>query len=653
MLLVLPMPGARLAWSANMATAAQVDPAARLQTYRELASQFRADSIRATTEAGSGHPTSSMSAADLMAVLLASHLRYDPEEPRALGNDRLIFSKGHAAPLLYAVLKAAGAISDAALMTLRKMGSPLEGHPAPVLPYVEVATGSLGQGLAMAVGMALVAKRLDRSPSRFWVLLGDSEMAEGSIYESFEAGAFYGLSSVVAILDMNRLGQRGPTMLGWDGEAYAARARAFAWEARVIDGHDPAAIDAAYSFAEQAGKPTLIVARTKKGAGVSFLEDKEGWHGKALSRDEANRALAELGWGGRVPSRVVRPARPARVVTRASEGSKLELPRYEPGANVATRAAFGDALAALGASNPRVVVLDGEVSNSTYTDRFAKAHPARFFEMYIAEQQMVSRRRRDAGARMDAVRRHVRGVLHARLRSGSDGLDLPAPRQPRRLPRRRLHRRGRAFADGPRGSRHDARRARQRRSLSLLCATRRPSSWRRWPRAAASNTCARRGRRRRCSIRPDEAFPIGGSKVLRRSDRDRVAVIAAGITVHEALKAYETLRVHGVQARIIDLYSVKPVDRATLQEAARDCDAGLLVVEDHHPEGGLADAVAEAFEGMPAPAIRRLAVAMMPGIGYTRPADRRRRHRRGRDRRACRLDAGTRTPLRSRPDPAA
>jgi transketolase len=264
-------------------------------TWKRLATQLRVDSIRSTTAARSGHPTSSLSAADLMAVLLASHLRYDVHQPRALENDQLIFSKGHAAPLLYAVLKAAGAISDRQLMTLRKRGSVIEGHPTPRLPYVEVATGSLGQGLPVAVGMALAAKRLDRVEARFWVLLGDSEMAEGSIYESFEAAGFHDLSNLIAILDMNRLGQRGPTMLGWEGERYAARARAFGWESAVIDGHDLAAIDAAYSAAERSARPTLIVARTKKGAGVSFLTDREGWHGKALSREEATCALDELG----------------------------------------------------------------------------------------------------------------------------------------------------------------------------------------------------------------------------------------------------------------------------------------------------------------------------------------------------------------------
>jgi transketolase len=403
-----------------------------------------------------------------MAVLLASHLCYDLKQPRALGNDQLIFSKGHAAPLLYAVLKAAGAISDAQLMTLRKRGSVIEGHPTPRLPYVEVATGSLGQGLAVAVGMALAAKRLDRAEGRFWVLLGDSEMAEGSIYESFELGGFYGLSNLIAILDMNRLGQRGPTMLGWEGEHYAARARAFGWESAVIDGNDPAAIDAAYSAAERSARPTLVVARTKKGAGVSFLADQEGWHGKALSRDEAKRALAELGWSEGA-ALVVKPKRPntCEVVSPAPVAA-TELPHYSLGAQVATRAAFGDALAALGSSNPRVVVLDGEVSNSTYTDKFAKAHPEPLLRDLYRRAAVGIGRRRPTNARLAAIRGDLCGIPHPSFRPDPHGGDLGSHLEPRRLTRRRIDWRGRALTDGTGGSGDAARSARQRSALSVL-----------------------------------------------------------------------------------------------------------------------------------------------------------------------------------------
>ncbi|HXJ19515.1 MAG TPA: transketolase [Polyangia bacterium] len=581
--------------------------------WRELATQLRVDSIRSTTAAGSGHPTSSMSAADLMAVLVASHLRYEVSDPRNLRNDRLIFSKGHAAPLLYSVLKSVGGITDADLMTLRKRGSRIQGHPSPALPFVEVATGSLGQGLATAVGMALAAKRFEATDARFWVLLGDSEMAEGSVYESFEAGAFYELSRVIAILDMNRLGQRGPTMLGWDGEAYADRARAFGWEAQVIDGHDPAAIDAAYAAAERAARPTLIVARTKKGAGVSFLEDREGWHGKALSRDEEAKALAELGWKPGTPARVVTPAAPPASKPRAPEPQgKLELPTYAPGTEVATRAAFGDALAALGAANPRIVAIDGEVSNSTYTDRFDKAHPRRFFEIYIAEQQMVS-----AAVGMQALGwTPFAATFAAFLTRAFDQIRM-ASISNARLNLVGTHAGVSIGEDGPSQMALE--------DLAMMRAVH--DSVVLYP--SCGNATAKllvemagrdgiqylRATREKTKIlyAPGEPFPIGGSKVLRRSAQDRVAIVAAGITVHEALKAHEELGRGGLAVRVIDLYSVKPVDQATLQEAARDCPGGFVVVEDHHPEGGLADAVAEAFSSTPAPRIRRLAVRTMPG----------------------------------------
>jgi transketolase len=581
--------------------------------WKELATQLRADSIRSTTAAGSGHPTSSMSAADLMAVFLASHWRTDLGKPRDPGNDRLIFSKGHAAPLLYAVLKAAGAISDADLLSLRKRGSKIQGHPAPVLPYVEVATGSLGQGLPKDVGRVRAGKSPGATAARFWVLLGDSEMAEGSVYEAFEAASFHGLANVTAILDMNRLGQRGPTMLGWDGEAYAGRARAFGWEALVIDGHDPGAIDGAYTAAERAGKPTLIVARTKKGAGVSFLADHEGWHGKALSPDEEKRALAELGVGEAVPGLVVKPQKRAAFTARpADPAAKLELPTYQVGTAVATRAAFGDALAAVGAANPRVVALDGEVSNSTYTDRFGKAHPDRFFEIYIAEQQLVSA----------AVGLHVLGwtpfaaTFAAFFTRAFDQIRMAAISEAT-LNLVGSHAGVSIGEDGPsQMGLEDLAMMRAIHGSVVLypcCAN-----------ATARLTAEMAGRRGIQYLRttrektpvlypPGEPFPIGGSKVLRRSADDQVAIVAAGITVPEALKAHDRLRVAGIAARVIDLYSVKPVDRATLREAARDCRGGLVVVEDHRPEGGLADAVCEAFEGAPAPPIRRLAVAVMSG----------------------------------------
>src|SRR2546425_4489453 len=340
---------------------------AQVQQWTELAQQLRVDSIRSSTAAGSGHPTSSMSAADLMSVLMLNYLHYDFDNPKNPNNDHLIFSKGHASPLLYSMFKAAGAITDEELMTLRKFGSRLEGHPTPILPWVDVATGSLGQGLPIGVGIALAGKYLDKLPYHIWVLLGDSEMAEGSIWEAFDHASHYKLDNVVGILDCNRLGQRGETELGWNTAAYEARAKAFGWNAIVIDGHNYDQVNQAYAQAVQPnGAPTLIVAKTMKGKGVSFLENKEGWHGKALSKEQAEQALAELHAARSTTFPVQKPAdaQPAP----ESPKTALELPRYDAQNSAATRKAYGDTLKALGTANPDVVGLDGEASNSTYAE---------------------------------------------------------------------------------------------------------------------------------------------------------------------------------------------------------------------------------------------------------------------------------------------
>src|SRR2546427_4150102 len=368
-----------------MATASQTGT--KIDLYRELARQLRIDSIRCSTAAGSGHPTSSLSAADLMAVLLAGHLRYDFAHPDDPANDHLIFSKGHASPLVYAVFKAAGAISDDELMTFRKFGSKLEGHPTPVLPWVDVATGSLGQGLPIGVGIALAGKRPLDAPYRVWVLVGDSETAEGSIWEAFDHAGHEGLSNLTAIIDVNRLGQRGPTELEWDMATYAARVRASGVDPIVIDGHDLAEIDDAYARARSAERPTAVLARTIKGKGVSFLENKEGWHGKALDPDQAKEAIAEL--GGETRSRTFPVTNPERWQPRPLQRTgSVSLKSYSE--SVATRKAYGEALAALGAARKDVVVLDAEVSNSTHAEDFKKTAADRFVEMYVAGRQMTS-----------------------------------------------------------------------------------------------------------------------------------------------------------------------------------------------------------------------------------------------------------------------
>jgi transketolase len=586
----------------------QQDP----QLWRELGQQFRVDSIRSSSAAGSGHPTSSMSAADLMAVLVARHLRYDFEAADDPRNDHLIFSKGHASPLVYAIFKAVGAIDDAEMLTFRQLGSRLEGHPTPVLPWIDVATGSLGQGLPVGVGVALAGKRLDRLPYRIWVLCGDSEMAEGSIWEAFEHAAFAGLDNLTAIVDVNRLGQTGQTMHGWDLDSYGNRARANGWHAIEIDGHDVEAIDRAYTEASiTRGRPTVIVARTKKGKGVAAVEDKEGAHGKAI--DDAEAAIRELGGERHIRISVPRPegdARPPRIET-----SPLELPRYEVGQQVPTRKAYGDALAALGRSRGDVVALDGEVSNSTHSEEFRKAVPERYFEMYIAEQQMVAAAvglqvrgwvpfastfaafltRAFDFIRMAAVSRaDIRLVgSHAGDSIGEDGPSQMGLEDIAAL--RAVHGSTVLYPCD----------ANQTAQLVALMADRKGISFLRTTRGKTPVIYG-----------PDERFEIGGSRVVRSSPEDRLTIVGAGITLHEALKAADLLAEEGVAARVIDLYSVKPIDADSLRRAAAETGGPIVVVEDHWPEGGLGDAVLDVFAASEErPPIIKLAVREMPGSG--------------------------------------
>jgi transketolase len=574
----------------------------------ELAQQLRVDSIRASAAAASGHPTSSMSAAELMAVLLDGHLRLDPDRPDDPARDHLIFSKGHASPLFYACLKAAGAIDDDELLTFRKLGSRLEGHPTPVLPWVDVATGSLGQGLPVGAGVALAAKRLDRVPSRVWVLCGDSEMAEGSIWEAFDHASFWELDNLIAIVDVNRLGQTGETMHGWNLDVYADRARSFGWEAIEVDGHDVEAIEQAYAQAEQTeGRPVAVIARTKKGAGVAAVEDQPGRHGKPLEDPEG--AIAELG-GER--DLEVRLATPEHLEPHRFEAPGGDPPRYERGDEVATRKAYGEALKWLGDTRDDVVALDGEVSNSTYSEIFRDAHPDRFFEMYIAEQQLVAaavgmqrRQWRPFAStfaafltraydfvRMAAVSRaNIRLCgSHAGVSIGEDGPsqmgleDLAAFRA--------VHSSTVLYPSD----------ANQAVRLVELMADLDGISYLRTHRGALP-----------VIYEADERFEVGGSRVVREGDD--VTLVAAGVTLHEALAAAERLSGEGVNARVIDLYSVKPVDVQTLAHAATETGA-IVTVEDHWPEGGLGDAVLGALaEAGETCRVRKLAVGLMPGSG--------------------------------------
>jgi transketolase len=577
---------------------------------RELGQQFRVDSVRCAAAAKSGHPTSGMSAADLMAVLLANHLSYDFDAPDRPTNDRLIFSKGHASTLLYAMFKAAGAVSDEELLTYRQFGSMLEGHPTPIIPWVDVATGSLGQGLPYAVGMALAGKYLDRLPYRIWVLHGDSETAEGSVWEAFEHAAFYELDNITAILDVNRLGQRGQTMQGWNTGTYVARARAFGWNAIEIDGHDVEQIDRAYrEAAETTGVPTLIVARTIKGKGVKAVEDKDGWHGKAL--DDPDAAIEELGG---IRDITVDVAAPPEGEPHRFEVGELELPRYDLGDEVATRKAYGDALAALGNARGDIVAVDGEVSNSTFAEIFKKAHPDRFFEMYIAEQQMVAA----------AVGLQTRGwnafasTFAAFFSRASDFVRMAA------ISRANLRLAGSHAGvsigeDGPsQMALEDIGSFRAVHSSTVLhpCDANQTAKLV----AAMADTDGIVFLR---TLRPntpviydaDEEFHVGGSRVVRSSDDDDVTVVGAGITVHEALKAADTLAEDGINLRVIDAYSIKPIDAETLRAAA-EATGRIVTVEDHWPEGGLGDAVLSALAEVDEhPRVVKLAVSEMPRSG--------------------------------------
>jgi transketolase len=575
---------------------------------RELGQQLRVDSVRTSAAAGSGHPTSSMSAADLMAVLIDGHLRLDYENPHNPANDHLIFSKGHASPLYYSVLKAVGAIDDDELLTFRKLNSRLEGHPTPRIPPTDVATGSLGQGLPIGVGIAIAGRNLDQLPYRVWVLCGDSEMAEGSMWEAFQHAGWEGLDNLVAIVDVNRLGQTRETMLGWDMDGYIRRAQAFGWHAIAVDGHDVEEIEQAYRDAEQTkGCPTAIFARTKKGKGVKAVEDQPGRHGKPL--DDAEEAIQELGGERDLHVDVAQPETGEPHVFPTSGG---ELPSWDLGEEVATRKAYGESITALADVRGDVVALDGEVSNSTHSEDFREAHPDRYFEMFIAEQQLVSA----------AVGMQARGwvpfasTFSAFLSRAYDFIRMAA------ISRANIRLSGSHAGvsigeDGPsQMALEDIASMRAIHGSTVL----HPSDANQTAKLVAAMADRQgisfiRTLRGKTPVRtpPDEVVQIGGSRVAHEGDD--VAIVACGITVDEAVKAAERLAEDGVHARVLDCYSIKPIDTEAVRAAARECGA-LVTVEDHWPEGGLGDAVLEALaDGDEHAKVTRLAVREMPVSG--------------------------------------
>lgn len=590
-----------------------VDRSSLIPAIRNIATRLRIESIRSTTEAGSGHPSSCCSAAEVVAALFFGEMRFDPADPQHPQNDRFVMSKGHAAPLLYAAWAETGAVVRDQLTTLRQIGSDFEGHPTPRLPFVDVATGSLGQGICAAVGIALNARRI-QSDYRTYVLIGDGESAEGSVWEAAQIAEHHKLDNLCGITDVNALGQSRPTPWGHDLDQFARRWRAFGWHAIVVDGHDVMALLKAYDEARRAkGRPTMVLARTLKGKGASVFEGLEGWHGKALKKgEEADRALAELAEQlietsvtPQIPSP---PARP--VETTGPRGRELDIPApaYEVGSMVATREAYGAALASLGAVEPRVVALDADVGNSTFSYLFEKAHGARFFQTFVAEQGMV-------GAAMGLASRgaipfpstfacflsraydfiRMAGIsnLNMKLAGSHAGISIGE--------------------DGPsQMALEDLAMMRAVPNCAVLYPCDGTSTERLVVAAAAHQGLVyiRTSRPKTPVIyTAEDRFHIGGSKVLHESADDVATIVAAGVTVFEACKAYEELKGVGTFVRVIDAYSVAPIDEATLTRAAQET-GHLVTVEDHYVNGGLGDAVS----GMGLD-VHRLAVREIPRSG--------------------------------------
>ncbi len=578
-----------------------------------MAQKLRRHSLESTAEAGSGHPTSCMSCAEIVSVLYFDEMRFDPADPSGEDQDVFVLSKGHAAPILWAVLKEAGAISED-LLTLRRLDSPLEGHPTPRSPWVRVATGSLGQGLCAAAGMAW-GRKLDQSQGRVYTLLGDGEAAEGSVWEAAQFASFYGLDNLCAIVDVNRLGQSGPTMYEHETGHYEARLMSFGWDAVTVDGHDVLALRSAFARARDcSGRPFGIVARTFKGKGVSFLEDKEGWHGKPVKKgDELARAIAELGDTKVVVSVEARryPPAPVKPDTRPT----LD-PAYSLGQEVATREAYGTAITKLAAASPRVVALDGDTKNSTFSERLKQAFPDRFAESYIAEQNMV-------GAALGLSTEGkipFASTFACFLTRAYDFIRMAAISRPSHLVLCGSHAGVSIGEDGPsQMALEDLAMMRAIAGSTVLYPSDAVSAERLVE--AAANTPGivyiRTSRpKTKVLYSNDEYFPVGQSKVLRTSAKDAVAVVAAGVTVAEALIAHETLAQEKIAIRVIDLYSVKPLDEDTLKKAAAET-RGIVTVEDHSVYGGIGEAVAGVVAGG-AP-VMRLGIREVPRSG--KPAE--------------------------------
>ena len=587
-----------------------------IQALEAMGNKLRIHSIVATSEAGSGHPTSCMSAADLTASVFFYAMRYDVPNPKNPVNDRFVLSKGHAAPLLYAAWAEAGAFPVERLKTLREFTSDLEGHPTPRIPWVEVATGSLGQGLSCGVGMALNSKYLDKSGNNIFVLMGDGEAAEGSVWEAAEIASYYKLDNLIGIVDVNGLGQSQRTMYGHDTEVYRRRFESFGWHAIAIDGHNVAEIIAALDDAlSVTDKPSVIVAATLKGKGVSFTEDKDGWHGKALKKgEELDRALAELEPKlAHFSAMRVKTVEDRRSGTAAAASGEFAVGEYTAGQQVATREAYGEALARLGDANPLVVVLDGDTKNSTYSEKFMKGHPERFFESFIAEQNMVG-----AAVGLGAMGKiPFASTFACFLTRAYDQIRMAAVSQAN-LKLCGSHAGVSIGEDGPsQMALEDLAMMRAIETSIVLYPSDAIATER-----AVGLAAGHRGIVYIRTSRPktpilyskDEQFEIGRAKVIRQSSEDKATIVSCGVTLIEALAAYDQLKSEGISVRVIDLFSVKPVDEATLRKAGSETSNLILTVEDHAAWGGIGDAVAAAV----APAgirVHQLAVREVPRSG--------------------------------------
>jgi transketolase len=583
-----------------------------IETLKGIANQLRIHSIAATTAAGSGHPTSCCSAADLVAALFFGHMRFDPKDPKYHNNDRFILSKGHAAPLLYAAWAETGLLPTEQLLTLRQLNSDLEGHPTPRLPFADVATGSLGQGLSVGVGMALCA-RLDSLDYRTYVLLGDGECSEGSVWEAAALAGLNQLNNLVALVDINRLGQSDPTPLGHNLDAYKRRFESFGWRTEEIDGHDIDEILEVLAAVGLGHQPLVILAKTLKGAGVSFIQDKEGWHGKALSKEEAERAIAEL-----------RPSAKSGIGHPIAAPNQLPAPKndapaayppvaYKPGDMVATREAFGNALVRIGGVDPRVVALDGDTKNSTYSDKFLKKHPERFTECFIAEQNMVGVATGFAvrgkvpfastfatffTRAFDQVR--VAGISQANLKLAGSHVGVSIGE------------------DGPsQMGLEDLAMMRAVAGSTVLYPSDAVSAEKLMDQMAVHHgICFLRTSRPKTAViyNNEEDFPIGGAKVLRQGSGDKATVVAAGVTLYEALKAADALKNEGIGITVIDAYSIKPLGKDVILAAAQKTGNLVLTVEDHYAQGGLGDAVAGELSAQGV-RVHKLAVFELPRSG--------------------------------------